>query len=168
MCRRVDYTVPVMKLLLPLVLIGLVACGGDDDDDDGADGADAGINCDFVMEGQDTYAPGLEKIGAGGYTVRLMSATPAPPAKGDNDWTIEVLDDTSTATDGLDIDVKPFMPLHGHGTPIPAEVTAGGAPGTYNLNPVNMFMPGIWEITLDIGDGTTVEDSVMYKFCIDG
>ena len=154
-----------MKALLPLVLIGLVACGGDDDDDDGAD---AGINCDLVMVGQDTYTPGLEKVGPNGYTVRLMSATPAPPVKGDNAWIIEILDDASALKDGLDIDVDPFMPQHGHGTPIEADVTAAGDPGGYILDPVNLFMPGIWEVTIELSEAATLVDSVMYKFCIDG
>jgi len=152
--------------MAPLLLaVGLAAaCGGDDD----SQSADGGIDCALIMEGQDVYAPNLEKVGANGYTVQLMSATPAPPAKGNNSWRIHVADPTQTAADGLGIDVNPYMPAHGHSTPIEAVVTPTGDPGEYTLDPVNLFMPGIWEVTLELSSGGSAVDSVVYTFCIDG
>ena len=41
------------------------------------------------------------------------------------------------------------------------------APGQYALSPVNLFMTGYWEISLELtlADGET--DSLMFGFCVD-
>jgi hypothetical protein len=159
------YRERVVKALRAFVSIAaLAACSGDD----AHDHADAGVNCALVMEGQDTYTPGLAKVGANGYTGALMEATPAPPAKGDNVWRALITDPSQAPVDGLDVEVKTWMPLHNHGSPIRAESTPAGAPGEYTLDPVNLFMPGIWEVTLQPTLGDTLLDEMLFTFCIDG
>ncbi|RMH44636.1 MAG: hypothetical protein D6689_02005 [Deltaproteobacteria bacterium] len=153
-------------LALLAVAAALAACGGDDHDHD--HGADAGIDCSLIMEGQDVYSPGLEKVGDAGYAVRLLMSDPAPPARGDNTWTIEVVDASDAPVDGLEIDVDTWMPHHQHGSPIHADDMPAGAPGQYTLAPVNLFMPGIWEVTLHLMQNGSEVDSVVYTFCIDG
>jgi hypothetical protein len=155
------------KILIPALLAAtLAACGGDDDDT--AVDPDASVDCSLVMAGQDEYTPGMEKIGDNGYTVRLLTSVPGPPVRGDNAWTVLVLDDTQTAAGGITIDVDPFMPQHGHPTPIEAVVTEVGDPGEYTLDPVNLFMPGVWEVTIELSEADTLVDDVMFAFCIDG
>jgi len=39
--------------------------------------------------------------------------------------------------------------------------------GTYVLSPVNMFMPGLWEITLRIAADDHDDDEVVFSFCVD-
>ena len=60
------------------------------------------------------------------------------------------------------------MPDHGHGTPTPVVVSATGEPGEYELDPVNLFMAGLWTIDLVLampeGDD---EDTVQFAFCIE-
>jgi hypothetical protein len=142
--------------------VGAAGCTGD-----GGAHADGAIDCSHVS-GADTYSPGLEHPGANGYVVQLIDAQPSPPAKGDNVWNVRVLNPDQTPASGMDISVKTWMPHHQHGSPINAEVTHGPGAGEYVLNPVNLFMPGIWEVTINIGNGAAAVDAVTFTFCIDG
>lgn len=157
-------TSPRQRFLHPAAaFLLLAACGGDDGHDHTAD---AGHDCDEDTR-DEAYLAGMEKVGEAGYTLTLMDSLPAPPDKGDNVWTVEVKDNGGAPVDGLTIDVDSFMPDHQHGSPIEAVSTSQGD-GVYELDPVNLFMPGYWEITVAAMDGETELDSVMFKFCIDG
>ena len=39
------------------------------------------------------------------------------------------------------------------------------APGQYELAPVNLWMPGLWETTISASSATGT-DSVVFRFCI--
>ncbi len=151
---------------LALLLLGVAtACGdggaGGDDDVDAAP-PDAGDR-----QG-DTYVAGLEKTGRnGGVFTRLVDAVPAPPERGDNRWVLEVVDRDGGPRSDCALTVDPRMPVHQHGTPVVARVTPEGAPGRYVLEPVNLFMPGLWEVTIDLDCGGVV-DEVLYAFWIEG
>ncbi|MBK8258538.1 MAG: FixH family protein [Polyangiaceae bacterium] len=116
----------------------------------------------------DDFSPGMMKVGDGGYSVSLLDSVPAPPAEGDNAWTVLVLDPEGNARDGLTIDVYPFMPDHGHGTAVQAVVTPTGSDGTYGIEPLNLFMSGVWVVRLKLIDPETSAelDVVRYAFCI--
>jgi hypothetical protein len=124
----------------------------------------------------ETYVPGLSQAGKDHlYMVKLMSSDPGPPIKGNNAWVIAVSDAASGApVDGLSIKVTPFMPDHGHGTQIKAAVTAMGG-GQYGLDPVNLFMAGLWQVTIDLTAGDVADmasaatvDQVVFSFCVEG
>ena len=78
-----------------------------------------------------------------------------------------MVDSGGAPVDGATLEVTPFMPDHGHGTSINAVVTPSGSNGEYDVTPVNMWMPGYWEVTVDIDDQGTA-DSAVFKVCIDG
>lgn len=141
--------------------LALAACGSDDVDDGPA------ASCE-TEDRDDVYSMGMSKLGAAGYEVVLMNSTPAPPAKDDNAFDIQVLDDTGAAADGLVLDVVPFMPDHNHGTPIEAVVTPADTNGEYSATPVNLWMPGLWRVTVDIDDTAGDLDEVEFFFCIEG
>jgi hypothetical protein len=152
----------------PIVLPGLIlvaACQGGEPPAD----ADEALACIAAGRG-DTYTVGLQRTGTGGQLdFKLMSATPAPPGFNNNDWIIQINAMTNGVVgepaSGATIRVTPFMPDHVHGTPIRARAQPLAEPGQYKLSPINMWMPGYWEITIDAQVGA-VTDSVMYKFCI--
>ena len=142
-------------------LASLAACGTDDP------GEDPPVDCSKVT-GVDTFTVGLEKMGVGGtIDFQLMSADPAPPARGDNTWIIQVNAGSSQGTPltGASLEAMPFMPAHGHGTPKAVVVTPMADAGQYKLEPVNMWMPGVWETTIQASQGTST-DTVVYRFCI--
>ncbi len=152
----------MMKTCVVLGSILVAACGGDDHDDDPVD-------CTAVT-GTDEFVVGLQKTGAGGMLdFQLMSAEPAPPARNDNTWVVQVSSMQSGVVgvpiDGATLTVTPFMPEHQHGSPIRVTVTPAGTAGQYLLSPVNLWMPGVWETTIRATSGSTT-DTAIYKFCI--
>ena len=114
----------------------------------------------------DVFATGLTKRGADGrYQFKLLAATPAPPARGDNAWVLEIDAVNGTSVTGAAVTATPFMPDHGHGTPMQVRVTPLSAPGQYQLAPLNLWMPGYWETSVAATSGG-VGDSAIFKFCI--
>ena len=147
---------------LALAAVGLVAaCGGDDGTGDDP------VDCSKVT-GADTFVVGLQKTGTS-LDFKMMSATPAPPARGDNTWQVQVASVSSgvigAPVDGAMLQVTPFMPAHQHGSPIQVQITAE-ANGMYTLAPVNLWMPGVWETTIR-ATTTSASESVVYRFCIE-
>ena len=114
----------------------------------------------------DAFVAGLAKHGAGGhFDFRLLAATPAPPARGDNKWVVEIDAAGGGAVPHADVSATPFMPDHGHGTPMKVDVTPLATPGQYELAPVNLWMPGYWEISVTAAAGKD-HDSAVFKLCI--
>jgi hypothetical protein len=153
-----------MRLTL-IACLGLAACGSSGG---GAD-AEEMVDCSTI-QGTDTFVVGLEKTGAqGAIDFKMMSASPAPPARGNNTWVVQINAMQSgvvgSPVDGASMVVTPFMPAHQHGTPIPVGISPAGMPGQYTLDPVNLWMPGVWETTIQVTSGSTT-DSAVYKFCI--
>ena len=153
---------------LALMLLPLAACGGGST----GGGVDAADDCSADPR-QDTFVVGLDKHGTvGNLDFVLMTAQPAPPARGDNTWVLEVnamsQGVVGSPMTGVDMAVTPFMPDHQHGTPIPVKVVAMPTAGQYQLSPINMWMPGYWETTIQAqaGAGGTTTDTVVFKFCV--
>ena len=148
-----------MRLLLAIPLIA--ACSGDDGH------TDPDVDCTKVS-GADEFVVGLAKDGnSGTLDFAMMSADPAPPARGDNKWIVSVNDMTGAPLEGAALTVTPFMPAHQHGSPITVKITPAGAPGQYELSPVNLWMPGVWETTIRATSmAGTESDSALYTFCI--
>jgi hypothetical protein len=146
-------------LILGLGACLLGACSGNTMADD--------TTYDCAMETRaDTFVVGLEKLGnAGLLDFKLMDATPAPPARDDNTWVIEIDMAGGAPVSGAAMVAVPFMPDHQHGTPIAVHITPEATPGQYKLTPVNLWMPGLWETTIQATAGTT-SDTVVYRFCI--
>ncbi len=146
-----------MRFLL-LLCLPILAC--DDAEADDTPGPDAG----WPPAG-DTYVAGLEKAGET-LRVRLMEALPAPPERGENRWVLEVVDAEETPLTGCTLVLSPDMPAHGHGTWKEAEVTEQEA-GRYVAEPVFLYMPGLWEIPIEVNCGSA-GDTVVYAFWIEG
>ena len=148
----------LMSLLAATAL--LAAC------DDGQEPMDE-VNCALEDRAQ-SYVAGLIGEGATEIEITLLESVPGPPAKGDSTWRIQVMDGAGTPLSGLTVTVTPYMPDHGHGTPIPAEVTELADPGQYEVAPVNLWMPGLWEVNIEVTDGAALTDAATFSFCIEG
>jgi hypothetical protein len=159
----VSYSRSVMmkcSSLLPLT-VALAACGAGNDTPD-----DASDNCVADPRGE-PFSIGISKLGRDNrLTFSIMAATPAPPARGDNNWTIAV-SNSSGAVVGATVTAKPFMPDHRHGSAITAVVTPQATtPGQYDITPVNLWMPGIWETTITATPPGGTLDVAVFSFCI--
>jgi len=158
---------------LPLALVLFAACGGGSNSGDDTVPIDANEVEACVSTGRgDTYVAGLEKQGTSGLLdFKLMAASPSPPGRFLNKWTLQVNSMASgvvgSPVDSASLVVTPFMPDHQHGAGAYkvkiAPVT--GSPGQYTLTDINTWMPGYWEVTIDATAGGA-KDTVIYKFCI--
>jgi hypothetical protein len=151
-----------MRLVIAVLgLAGLAtACAGEDHVDDEV------VNCDLETR-DDDFVIGLEKIGnAQALSFKLMSSTPAPPIRGDNTWVIQINAMAGgTAVDGASLLVTPFMPDHGHPAGKTVEIEAMPEAGQYQLSPLNFWMPGLWETTVEV-TSSGGDDVVVFKFCV--
>ena len=152
-------------VIISLAITAAAACGSGNAPPD----ADEALACMTAGRG-DTYVVGLEHPGqAGLLDFKLLTATPSPPMRNFNTWTIQINAMSSgvvgAPATGASLIVTPFMPDHQHGagayTPQIKELTDG----KYEVSQINTWMPGYWEITLDVQAGA-VHDTVVYKFCI--
>ncbi len=135
----------------------LAACGGTEDPQP--------TRCELETRDID-YVPGMVAVGDDGlFEIQLDVAVPDPPDKGDNAWSIVLRDVASSAPVNAVLDVIPFMPDHGHGTSIIPVITEGVEPGHYQIDLINLWMPGFWEVRFDIDAGT---DLVVFPFCVEG
>jgi len=149
-----------------------VGCGGGMAADDVAgDAYTESYNCATETRA-DTFSVGLEKAGlTGALDFKLMTADPAPPARGDNTWVIQVNAMANSVVGapvtGLEtgMTITPYMPDHQHGTPIDVVITPMPDAGQYQLSPVNLWMPGLWQTTISVNANGS-KDHVVYSFCL--
>ena len=146
-----------LACLAPLLALA-AACASDDDSDPEQH------NCEAEDRDED-FTAGMQKTGAGGFTFTLVSSTPAPPARHDNIWVVDIANG-GVPFEGT-VGVVPFMPDHRHGTSIEAIITpVAGTPGRYNVEKVNLFMPGLWEVTVEAKPTPTTRDTAIFRFFI--
>lgn len=127
-------------------------------DDDGA------ITCRTDPSAQ-RYMSGMKQEGTShALTFTLALADPAPPARGQNTWTVRV-DKGGAPQTNATLEVTPWMPKHGHGTSVVPMVTPSGS--DYIISPLYFFMPGLWQVTIKASAGG-VTDSAVFTFCIEG
>ena len=143
---------PMFRLALPF----LCACAASPGDS----GTATNRACDDGG-GVDTWVAGLEKITADGATVRLLDAVPTPPDVGPNRFVVEV-----DGFAGSAIGLRPWMPLHGHGT-VPEWHQGSQNGSSWTFEEIDLFMAGLWELTftIDSDDPTT---GAQFRFCLEG
>jgi hypothetical protein len=154
-----------MNRALGLTLALAAALAACSSDGGGEDGANGGATTACGGQGE-TFSVNMTKMGnLGEVSFTLVSSEPAPPQRFTNVWIVELKDSGGAPLLGATLEVFPNMPAHDHGSPEPVVVRELGD-GRYELNPVNLFMRGLWETTIDatMSDGTT--DSAMFAFCI--
>jgi nitrogen fixation protein FixH len=156
-----------MSLRNAFLAFGLCVTGASCGNPTGNPGVDAATSTCAGETRALTYQAGMQQSStAKHFQVKLVSSTPGPPIKGNNDWLIAVTDEAGNPVDGATVTCTPFMPDHGHGTPIQVGVTPKSG-GQYQLSPVNLFMSGLWQVTINV-DANGTSDQVMFSFCVEG
>ena len=167
----------LLKLSVPVILASILipAAAGCHGGQAGPD-ADEALACMTSGRG-DTFAVGLNHTGVNAaYKFELKSAIPATPDRTDRGtWVIAISWEAnpSQAITGAMLTVSPFMPDHQHGpgdyTPKVEELhllDPSAPPGQYQISDINTWMPGYWEITIDAKTPNNVEDSAVFKVCV--
>ena len=138
----------------------VAACGGSDEGDgNSARGCAADTR-------KDVYTAGMTKP-AGGLSVKLVEAAPAPLIKGTNTMKLEVRDESGAPVDNATIVVTPFMPVHGHGSAVAPLVTSVGG-GTYDVTKVYLSMAGLWQLKVSVTRPGAAPQEALFQFCLDG
>lgn len=149
-----------MRLGLSLVLLGC-ACGS-------STSTDAGtlVGCESDPRVL-AWSDGLSLTSSQSqFHAKLVTASPAPPARGTNQWVLELTTPSGAPLEGATVQVVPFMPDHGHGTSVKAQVQELGA-GRYQVETLYLFMPGVWRVSVQVST-TTVSDAALFYFCVEG
>lgn len=147
------------------LVLTLASCSSSDDDTSSGGGADGGpiITCE---SGSDVYVANLEKSGrSGALRFVLKESNPAPPSRGRNTWTLRILDGAGNPVSGAQIVVDATMPAHGHSSPTVPTIKAEA--DTYVIGPISLFMPGLWQVTIDATAGGS-KDTALFSFCVAG
>jgi hypothetical protein len=135
----------------------------------GSGDKDGSTDC-MLFPDVDTYVANMSKPGKNNLmSFKVVESTPAPPAKTDNAFKVQVTTTGGMAvTEGLKVRV--WMPSHGHDSPIPPGVTYDPMTSTYTIKPVSTkVMPGVWRVSLRIADAMDEQISVDladFNFCI--
>jgi hypothetical protein len=114
----------------------------------------------------DAFEPGMSNLALPGkITVELSEAAPSPPiVRSDNTWWLELSDADGAPVSGARLVASPYMPKHQHGS---AEVVVEEqSEGRYQLSPIELIMPGVWEVPLSITPEGDDESQTTFRFCI--
>ena len=148
-----------LQLLASLTLLG---CGNKPDAPSSSTPDDASeCSGDF-----DTFEPGMTtQASPGDITVELARADPSPPVvRRDNVWWLKLTDADGNAISGAEVVASPYMPKHQHGS---AEVVVEEqGEGEYQLSPIELIMPGVWEIPLSVTPAGGVASETLFRLCI--
>lgn len=168
-----------MVSLLALACASLLgACSSHDETQGASPGLAAGgageeVSCTGDAR-VDVFEEGLAKTGDNGFTVMLESGDPEPPARGNNGWSVTVLDADGQPLSDVQLVVTAKMPDHGHMSPTTPEATMTDADGKSSISKLDLFMAGVWFVDVSImataGGAETAEpmDSVRFAFCVEG
>ena len=144
----------------------VVACASSDGGSD--PGGSSGSTSACAQDARkDVYAAGLTKQTASAMSVKVMSATPAPPAKLTNELVLDITDAAGSPIDGATVSILPWMPDHAHGSAITLSVTPVGL-GKYDVTNLYYPMPGLWRVTVTVQMPNVAAQDVAFSFCIDG
>jgi hypothetical protein len=164
-------------LIVALFLLGASGLGACSDDarldergsnavrditDSGAESDATDVDCggfgeDFVL-GMSKSTP------SGALTVAIVAAEPAPPLVGPNSWTVMLSAESGEAITAASVTLTGWMPLHRHGlSSVPLTRELGG--GRYEIQPINLFMPQLWELGVDVTRNDE-RDVVTFAFCV--
>lgn len=122
----------LVAMLVLIAAAGLVGCGEDD-----------GENEDQGEESQ-------VLLSEDGHFEARFVADPNPPVSGMNQVTMELwAGEDETPVVGAQVEVEPWMPGHGHGSPEEPEVIEEGE-GKYLISNIFYNMPGDWELRVDV------------------
>jgi hypothetical protein len=153
-------------LAMVIAACGFMACSGDD-----PAGEDGDVVATDLCSGDtkaEPFSAGMTKTTKGGLTIAVLSADPAPPARGRNSWTVEVKDATGAALVGADVQAFCTMFHAGGGSHgcVPSPSVAEEGEGQYAVYPIGFNMHGHWEVSVGVVESGEVEE-VKFPLCIE-
>jgi hypothetical protein len=164
-------------LLVALLALGASSLGACSDDaapgepsssatpdltDRGAESEATPVDCGGA--GEDFVLGMLKSTPSGALSVAIVAAEPAPPLVGPNAWIVMLSAETGEAIADASVTLTGWMPRHGHGlssVPLTRELDGG----RYEIRPINLFMPQLWEFGVVVTRNGEPE-VVTFTFCV--
>lgn len=140
------FSSPTIRFLTALCLtLSTLACGADEGD------KRHGNMCDDSSQTIPFQLGVPLPSSSEAFTLTISNASPSPIDRGDNTWTVQLLNANGDAVNDATLVLEPLMPGHGHGT-FPATFTGNStdSDGHYTLGPFDLLMPGTWLMTLTL------------------
>lgn len=152
--------------LCSCLVASLVACGDDAGDAPNEEGAEFEGCPDSIPEFSHGMSAATED---GDIQAVLREASPSPPARFFNHWTVELTRaDGSALEEGSVGGVRAFMPVHGHyGTPDPRVRRRDDEPAVFDIEKLNLFMRGPWEVTLTVSSASGGDAAIVFEVCVE-
>jgi hypothetical protein len=161
-------------LCLVASAIGLTGCKEDPPkpDDRVHDGGSHDDAAEFegCPESTPVFELGMSSAGEQGrITVVLHEASAVPPVRYFNDWALEFTDADGAPLEDVEVvRARAYMRVHNHyGTPDPRVAQREDEPAVFDLERINLFMRGPWEVQLTLRSESAGEDDVVVHVCVD-
>ena len=132
-----------------------------------AAGCAPNASSDISTSRGDAYVAGMEKVSdMRGFIVRLEESRPVPVYIGLHTWTLSIRTPSGTPVSQAAVRAEPMMLSHGHGTVPPFVFASESAsePGLYTLSDLDLFMPELWTVYLNIETADGETDTVEFAF----
>jgi hypothetical protein len=99
----------------------------------------------------------------------LLQASQLPPARFLNDWKVSFDDAHGGSLDDAAVrDARAYMPLHGHyGKPDPSVTQHADQPAVFDIDALNLFMRGQWQVQLTVASPSAGEDVLVFEVCVE-
>ena len=113
------------------------------------------------------FVVGLKAKGKDGkIDATLLDASPSPPRRYLNVWTLKLMDGHDHPVSDAEVTaIRTYMPLHGHaGTPA-ADAEMTGDAGEMHAD-LNFTMRGYWEVQVNVSSPSAGDDYIMFPVCI--
>ena len=137
--------------------ISLISCGEAQDQEGSERCSRADIGC---------FSPEWAVTGER-YILSLLEAVPARPERGVNQWRVSLSKTVSNELiDQCQIMLTPYMPDHGHGSPLTPLVTPL-SDGIYLIEEIAFTMPGLWEMRFDVSCDQEGQEPLIYPFWLE-
>jgi hypothetical protein len=114
------------------------------------------------------FEPGFTTEGKDGLiSVRLVSAEPNTPQKGDNDWVVEFVDAAGNVIEDIKVSrVQPWMEVHNHPGNYDAQIVPLSEPGRVSFERVNLKMTGPWIVRVSASSARVGSDFMEMHACV--
>ena len=99
----------------------------------------------------------------------LLAASALPPVRFLNDWTVSLeLPEGGSLDDATVRSVSAYMPHHGHyGKPAPIVTQRADRPDAFEIDALNLFMRGGWQVQLTVSSPSAGEDQLVFEVCVE-
>jgi YtkA-like len=109
---------------------------------------------------QEAYAVVASDVG--GMTIEARTSPAQPPQAGTCSVELTITEPDGTPAEGITIDAVPWMPAMGHGASVMPTLTPRGG-GVYQLDDVDLFMAGRWDLHLTLSGPTSAHATVTFQ-----